>query len=53
MPVTLYPVCFYQYRNCHCQNYFDRIETLQHWGNLLGDEKINGKSFRLDRKQEN
>jgi predicted PurR-regulated permease PerM len=29
---------------------FDRIESLQPWGNLLGDEKINSKSLRLNTK---
>jgi putative permease len=27
---------------------FDRIESLQPWGHLLGDEKINNKSLKLD-----
>lgn len=29
---------------------FDRIESLQPWGNLLGDEKINSKSLKLNTK---
>lgn len=29
---------------------FDRIEELQPWGNLLGDEKISSKSLRLNTK---
>lgn len=29
---------------------FDRIENLHPWGNLLGDEKIDSRSLRLNRK---
>lgn len=29
---------------------FDRIENLQPWGNLMGDEKINEKHFSLKKK---
>jgi putative permease len=32
---------------------FDRVESLQPWGHLMGDEKIEPKAFKLKRNIKN